>query len=285
MDESALAGEILNQALPYIQRFRGSTFVVKYGGSAMRDPQSLRGVIRNVLLLQAVGIRPILVHGGGPEIDKWAERLGVEKRVVDGLRVTDDATMEVVEMALSGRANKALVAEVQRCGGRALGLSGRDGGLLVGEPVSEALGRVGRVLDVQPDVLSIACDHGFVPVVCSVAADAQGEPLNVNADSAAAAIAAAVFARKLFLLTDTDGLYEDADDPASLVSVLDLEQARAFLGSNRASRGMIPKLEAAIRAIEDGVGSVHLVNGNTPNTVLIETFTDRGIGTMISRTP
>jgi acetylglutamate kinase len=223
------------------------------------------------------------VHGGGPEIDKWVERLGGEKKTVDGLRVTDDETMEIVEMALAGRSNKALVSEVQQCGGKAIGLSGRDGGLLIGEPISEELGRVGRVIHVDPEVLLIACDHGFVPVVCSVAADSFGAPLNVNADSAAAAIAGAVGARKLFLLTDTDGVYADPSDPESLVSSLSPEEASRMIISGQASRGMIPKLEAALRALEDGVESVHMVNGARPNAILIEVFTDHGIGTMMCR--
>lgn len=278
-----LAGEILNQALPYIQQFRGNTFVVKYGGAAMRDAALMRGVIRNVLLLQLVGIRPILIHGGGPEIDRWVERLGGAKTTIDGLRVTDEATMEIVEMALAGRANKMLVSEVQQAGGKAIGLSGRDGGLLVGEVISEALGRVGAVIHVEPEILEVACSHDFVPIVCSVAADSSGAALNINADNAAAAIAAATGARKLFLLTDTDGVYEDPDKPETLLSRLGAEAAHRMLGSGKASRGMIPKLNAALRALEDGVESVHLVNGARPNALLIEIFTDRGIGTMITR--
>jgi len=285
MPETAFTGEILNQALPYIQQFRGDTFVVKYGGSAMRDPALLRGVIRNVLLLQLVGIKPVLVHGGGPEIDRWIERLGGTKKTIDGLRVTDDETMEVVEMALAGRANKALVSEIQQCGGKAIGLSGRDGGLLVGEAISEALGRVGEVVHVHPEVLHIATDHGFVPVVCSVAGDSAGAALNVNADSAAAAIASAIGARKLFLLTDTDGVYRDPADPASLISRLSTAEASAMISSGAASKGMIPKLRAAMRALEDGVESVHLINGSHPNAILLEVLTDRGIGTMMARGP
>lgn len=277
-------GEILNQALPMIQRWQGQTFVIKYGGSAMRDPSLMRGVIRNVLLLQLVGIHPILCHGGGPEIDRWIERLGGgERQTIDGLRVTDDATMEIVEMALSGRANKALVSEVQQCGGKAVGLSGRDGGLFVGEALSPELGRVGRILQVNPELVRVAVGSGFVPVVCSVAADTAGEALNVNADTAAAALAGAMGASKLILLTDTDGVLASADDPASLISELTPERARAMLASGDASRGMIPKLEAALRALEDGVESVHLVNGAIPNAILIEVLTDHGIGTMMRR--
>jgi acetylglutamate kinase len=274
--------EILNQALPYIQRFRGHTFVVKYGGSAMRDPQRLRGVLRNVLLLQLVGIRVVLVHGGGPEINHWTDRLGLAKSTVGGLRVTDDETMDVVEMAL-GRSNKALVAEVEQAGGRGVGLSGRDAGLMVAEPISQQLGRVGSVVAVDPSILRTLLDSGFLPVVSSVASDRSGGALNVNADSAAAAIASAVDASKLVLLSDTDGIYEDKDRQESRLSTLSVRQARSLIEAGQADSGMIPKLEAAIHALEDGVERVHVINGGTPNALLIEVFTDSGIGTMLSR--
>lgn len=274
--------DVLSQALPYIQAFRGQTFVVKYGGSAMRDPSLLEGVIRNVLLLQLVGIRCILVHGGGPEIDTWLGKLGVEKRVHQGLRITDDFTMEVVEMALAGRANKTLVAEVQKAGGKAMGLSGRDGDLLVGRAVSEELGRVGEVTHVNPDILQVATEAGYIPVVCSVATDENHHPLNVNADIAAGAIAAAVGATKLVLLTDTNGVLGDKDDASSTVSRLSIAQAQSMLSSGRADRGMIPKLQSAVTALESGVQSVHMINGSTANALLIEVFTDHGIGTMMT---
>jgi acetylglutamate kinase len=275
-----LQAEILNQALPYIQAFRGQTFVVKYGGSAMRDPALMRGVIRNVLLLQLVGIKPILVHGGGPEIDRWLERIGLEKRTVDGLRVTDDETMEVVEMAL-GRANKALVAEIGEAGGKAVGLSGRDSGLLVADPISAELGRVGEVSEVNPQVLDVVSAEGLIPVVCSVAQGRDGGPLNINADSAASAIAAKLGASKLILLTDTDGVLEDKNDPETRISTLDPAAAKRMIDEGQADRGMIPKLEAAVKAVKAGVRAVHLINGATPNALLIEVFTDLGIGTMM----
>lgn len=275
--------DVLNQALPYIQTFRGQTFAIKYGGSAMRDPEIQESVIRNVLLLQLVGIKTILIHGGGPEIDKWLERLGIEKKTSNGLRVTDDETMEVVEMALAGRANKVLVAQIQKAGGKAIGLSGRDGGMLIAEPISEELGRVGKVVRVDPEVLHVATDAGFVPVVCSVASDVYGEPLNINADSAAAAIAAAIGASKLILLTDTNGLLADKNDPRSTLSSLTSAEALDMIQRGRADRGMIPKLEAAVQALDDGVPAVHMINGGTPNALLVEIFTQSGIGTMLRR--
>ena len=273
--------DVLNQALPYIQTFRDQTFVVKYGGSAMRDPSLMEGVIRNVLLLQAVGIRTILVHGGGPEIDGWLAKLGLEKRTHKGLRVTDDATMDVVEMALAGRANKALVAEVQKAGGRAIGLSGRDADLLLAKPVSAELGRTGHVVRVDPHILTVATAAGYVPVVCSVATDEMHRPLNVNADEAAGAIAGAVGASKLILLTDTPGVLADKDDPDSHIPRLSREEGRAMLADGRADRGMIPKIESALGALEAGVRSVHLIDGGASNALLIEVFTDAGIGTMM----
>lgn len=277
-----LQADVLNQALPYIQSFRGQTFVVKYGGSAMRDPSLMEGVIRNVLLLQLVGIRPVLVHGGGPEIDTWLQRLGIEKRFHQGLRVTDEATMEVVEMALAGRANKALVAEFQKAGAKALGLSGRDSDLLVASPISQELGRVGEIEKVNAEILDVATQAGYIPVVCSVATDGDHKPLNVNADSAAGAIAAALGASKLILLTDTNGVLTDKDVPDSTISHLTTGQALQLLQTGGADRGMIPKLESAMFALGRGVKAVHLINGATPNALLVEVFTDHGIGTMMT---
>jgi acetylglutamate kinase len=277
---STEVAQVLSQALPYIQRFRGQTFVVKYGGSAMGDPERISNVVRNVLLLQIVGIRVVLVHGGGPEIDTLAARLGLEKRTIDGLRVTDDATMEAVEMALL-KANQNLVSELLRQGGAAVGLSGRDGGLLRGLPVSEQLGRAGVVERVNTDALETVIQGGSVPVVCTIAADSNFQPLNINADLAASSIAQALSARKLILLTDTNGVLSDPEDSKSTISELSVSNARRLMESGRATRGMIPKLDSAITALEAGVESVHLINGSTPNALLIEIFTDSGIGTMM----
>ncbi len=277
-----MRGDVLNQALPYIQRFRGQTVVVKYGGSAMKNPDVMFGVIRNVILLQLVGIKPILVHGGGPEIDQWIAKVGLEKKVHNGLRVTDEATMEVVEMALAGRANKALVAAIQKAGGRAVGLSGRDADLLIGEPISEALGRTGKILQVNPSILEDLSAVGTIPVVCSVASDSNREPLNINADTAAAAIAGAIGALKLVLLTDTNGVLGNRDDHRSTITKLSIDQAEQMIAGKRAEGGMIPKLEAAIAALRDGVQAVHLINGSVANSLLLEIFTDGGVGTMMS---
>ncbi len=279
---SDLQAEVLNQALPYIQAFRGQTFVIKYGGSVMNSAEATEGVIRNVILLALVGVKPVLVHGGGPEIDRWLDRLGIETKRAQGLRVTDDDTMDVVEMAL-GRANKSLVAMTIACGGNAVGLSGRDGSLLLGEPISAELGRVGNIVQVNPSLLRVISEAGFIPVVSSVASDLQQGALNVNADAAAGAIAAALGASKLILLTDTNGVLTDKSDPSSTVSSLTSFDARQMVSSGAANRGMIPKLEAAIQALDDGVPAVHLINGTVPNALLIEVLTESGIGTMMVR--
>lgn len=248
----------------------------------MRDPGLLEQVIRNIILLHFVGIRIVLVHGGGPEIDRLTARLGIEKQVVRGLRVTDDNTMEAVEMALL-RANQSLVAAIQRAGGQAVGLSGRDAGLLQGWPISQDLGRAGQVNKVRGAILDTLLEQGFLPVVCTVASDAQFEPLNVNADSAAAAIAAAIHAQKLILMTDTNGVLADPADPNSTMSQITSALAQEMIRSGAASKGMIPKLEAALEAVDAGVRGVHLINGSTPNALLMEVLTDAGIGTMVTR--
>ena len=281
MVDAQFHAEVLIQALPYIQNFRGQTFVVKYGGSAMHDPERLRNVIQNVLLLQLVGIRVILVHGGGPEIDIWLNKLGIEKKTDHGLRVTDEATMDVVEMVLSGRTNKALVAEIQKSGGKAVGLSGRDADLLKATQMDPALGQVGAITKVNSEILTLLTGSGYLPVVCSVATDFEHRPLNVNADTAAAAIACAVNASKLILLTDTDGVFADRNDSTSRISQIDKAEIDKLISDGVVDRGMIPKLESAKYAIENGVQSVHLINGSSSNSLLIEVFTDSGIGTMV----
>ena len=280
---SPTTGEVLNGALPYIQRFAGETFVVKYGGAAMARPATMEGVLQNVLLLNAVGIRVVLVHGGGPEIDRLLARLGIERRFENGLRVTDAATMEAVQMALAGGANKALVGQISRLGGRAVGLSGRDGGILSARAVSPALGRTGEITRVEPALLSSLAAEGYVPVLCSVAADEEGEPLNVNADAAAAEVAGALRAAKLVVLSDTPGVLADRNDAASRLSRLSGEEARDMIASGAAAGGMIPKLESALRALDLGVRRVHLIDAGHPNALLVELFTEDGIGTMLAR--
>jgi acetylglutamate kinase len=282
MDVHVARARTLVEALPYIQRFAGKTVVVKYGGSAMSDAERRAEVMRDVVLMQTVGIRPVLVHGGGPEIDRLMERLGLEPRKVDGLRVTDEATMEVVEMALAGSLNKALVSSMQRAGGRAVGLSGKDGGLIQARRTGSAeLGLVGEVERIDPSVLHALGDAGFVPIVCSVAADANGGALNVNADLAAGAIAAALRAEKIVLMTDVEGIYRDYPDPASLVSEMTTKETIALMSSGKVETGMIPKVQSCLTALNGGVASAHVIDGRLAHSLLIELFTDAGIGTMI----
>ena len=259
------------------------TIVVKYGGSAMRDPIAMQNVVANLLRLQTRGNRVIVVHGGGPEIDALLTRVGIEKQVVRGLRVTNDETMAYVEMALAGRSNKALVAAIQRAGGNAIGLSGRDGGLILAAQISEDLGRVGQVTHVKTELLDLLVANGFVPVICSIAADAQMEALNVNADSVASAVASAVRADQLILMTDTDGVFRDKDDADSLIQSLSVPEAKAMIDSGQADRGMIPKLEAAIAAVEFGVECVLMINGSSPEALAIAA--DGGtVGTRVTLT-
>lgn len=276
-----IAAQVISEALPFIQAFSGHTFVIKYGGSVMEDGPEFRSVIRNVLLLQSVGIRVVLVHGGGKEITKMANRLGISQSTVNGFRVTNDETMEVVEMCLAGKTNKAIVSAFGQEGGIAVGLSGRDGKLLIGEVMDEALGRVGRVADIRPDLLNLLLDMGYVPVVASIGEDEKGQPLNFNADSAASSIAIALGASKLIVLTDTNGVRADKADPSSTISQLKLSDLHKMIETGAADHGMVPKLLAGADAIEAGVERVHFLDGKQPNALLIELFTEAGIGTML----
>lgn len=276
-----VAAQVISEALPYIQAFSGHTFVIKYGGSVMEDGPEFRSVIRNVLLLQSVGIRVVLVHGGGKEITKLANRLGISQSTVNGFRVTSLETMEVVEMSLAGKTNKAIVSAFGQAGGMAVGYSGRDGQLLIGEVMDDALGRVGQVTEIHPHLLNLALDTGYIPVVASIGEDDKGDALNFNADSAAASIAIALSATKLIVLTDTNGVRANKADPASTISQLKLADLYALIESGAADQGMVPKLLAGAEAIEAGVERVHFLDGKQPNALLIELFTEAGIGTML----
>jgi acetylglutamate kinase len=279
-----LRAAILIEALPYLREFYGQTLVVKYGGNAMIDEALKEQVMQDVALLHYVGIRPILVHGGGPEISALMKQMGREPTFIGGLRVTDAATMEIVEMALAGKTNKGIVALLNRQGAKAVGLSGKDANLLVARKLESPqgdLGFVGEITQVNADILRLLADSGYIPVISSVAIGEDGESYNVNADHAAGAIAAEVKAAKLLMLTDVEGLYADFRDKSSLISEMDVARARAMLASGAAEKGMIPKLEACLMAVEAGVESATLIDGRQPHAILIEVFTDTGIGTMI----
>jgi len=272
---------VLVEALPYIRRFVDKTIVIKYGGSAMSEPELRASFAVDVVLLKYIGLRPVIVHGGGPQIGATLARLGRTSTFVDGLRVTDDETMEVVEMVLGGKLNREIVALVQQAGGRAMGLTGSDGGMLLVERLREPdLGRVGRVVHVDPAAIRAATDAGFVPVIAPIGVDAQGLTHNVNADEAAGAFAAALAAEKLILLTDVEGVQ---DGSGHLIRQLGVEEARKQIAEGTIRGGMIPKIECCVTALEGGVSSTHVIDGRMRHAILLEIFTDGGVGTLIRR--
>lgn len=275
---------VLIEALPYIRTFYGKTFVIKYGGHAMLDPELRKAVILDIVLLRYIGIRPVVVHGGGPEISAMLRRVGKESRFVNGLRVTDAETMEIAQMVLVGKINHDLVAEMNCQGGKAVGLSGKDGNLLVAEkyaPGGEDLGFVGEIRAVHPELLVGLADRGYIPVVAPVAVGLGGESYNVNADTVAGELAAAMGAEKLIILTDVEGIMLDPGDPSTLLSTLAVERAYALIGEGRIDGGMIPKVEACAKALKQGVARTHIIDGRQLHSLLLEIFTDRGTGTMI----
>ena len=275
--------EVLIEALPYIQRFNRKIIVVKYGGSAMVDEELKKRVIEDVTLLKLVGFKPIIVHGGGKEISKWVGKVGMEPKFINGLRVTDAETMEVAEMVL-GKVNKSLVQHVEELGVRAIGISGKDGGLLkVEKKYSDGkdIGFVGEVKEVNAQILYDLLEKDFLPIVCPIGLDDEFQTYNINADDAACAIARAMKAEKLAFLTDIEGVYKDPEDPSSLISELWVEEAEKLMAEGYIGGGMLPKLQNCIDAIESGVSRVHILDGRIPHCLLLESFTNRGIGTAI----
>ncbi len=273
--------EVLIEALPYIQRFNRKIIVVKYGGSAMLDEELKRDVIADVTLLKLVGFKPIIVHGGGKDISKWVEKSGMTPRFVNGLRVTDEATMEIAEMVLN-RVNKSLVQMVEQLGVLAVGISGKDGNLLkVDKKYSdgEDIGFVGDIKEVNPKILFDLLEKDFLPIVCPIGIDDNYNTYNINADDAACAIARAVNAEKLAFLTDIEGVYKDPKDPSTLISELTIEEARSLIEEGFIGGGMLPKLNNCIDAIENGVSRVHILDGRIAHCLLLEIFTNKGIGT------
>ncbi len=280
--EDSLRVSVLSEALPYIQRFSGRTIVVKYGGAAMVREDLRDAVFRDLALLACVGVQPVVVHGGGPEINHWLSRVGIEARFRDGLRITDEATMEVVEMVLVGKVNKQIVNGLNQVGGRAVGLCGSDGSLLQARTHGDgSLGLVGDVAMVNCAVIKPLLDGGYIPVISSVAPDLHGRTHNINADTVAGELAAALEAEKLILLTDTCGILRDREDPDSLLGQLTLAEARDLIQSGIVNGGMIPKTECCIRALAQGVAAAHIVDGRIPHALLLEVFTKAGIGTMV----
>ena len=283
MKEIMEKAEVLIEALPYIQRFNRKIIVVKYGGSAMVDEELKKNVIQDVTLLKLVGFKPIIVHGGGKEISKWVGKVGMEPEFVNGLRKTDAATMEIAEMVL-GKVNKSLVQMVESLGVNAIGISGKDGGLLkVDKKLSNGqdIGFVGDVKEVNPKILYDLLEKDFLPIVCPVGMDDEFNTYNINADDAACAIARAVKAEKLAFLTDIEGVYKDPEDTDTLISELPVSDARKLIEDGYIGGGMLPKLNNCIDAIENGVSRVHILDGRIAHCLLLEIFTNRGIGTAI----
>jgi len=291
LDDLFARTQVLVEALPYIKRFRGKTFVVKYGGHAMLTAELRSAFCQDIVLLDSVGIKPIVVHGGGPQITELIGKLGLQSRFVRGMRVTDEATMEAVEMVLH-RLNKDIAALISRYGGQAVGLSGKDSELMVARRMQIALrgdggqleqldiGLVGEIENVNPSVLNTLRDSGFIPVIAPIGIAPEGQTLNINADLAAGKIAAALQAEKLILLTDVEGVL---DQNSAVISLLDCARARDLIASGAIGEGMIPKVECCIDALNSGVHSTHIIDGRVPHSLLLEVFTDRGVGTEVVR--
>jgi acetylglutamate kinase len=275
--------DVLVHALPYIQQFQKKTIVVKYGGNAMINEKLKAAVIQDVILMSCVGVRTVLVHGGGPEIDAMLRSVGKETRFVNGLRYTDEETMEIVQMVLCGKVNKNIASLIEKQGGRAMGICGIDGGLLKAKIIDEAvLGLVGEVEAVDAAILNTLIDGGVIPVISSVAVEeATGCSLNVNADAAAAKIAASLGAEKLILMTDVHGVLRDVNDPDSLIRVLPRDEIQSLKNAGVVNKGMIPKLDCCSLALNAGVHRAHIIDGRLPHALLVELFTDEGVGTMI----
>lgn len=273
--------EVLTQALPYIRQYSGKIVVVKYGGNAMINEELKQQVMEDIVLLWLVGVKVVLVHGGGPEINRLMERLGKEPVFVDGLRVTDQETMDIVQMVLSGKVNKTLVNLLEMQGGRAMGISGIDGGLIRAQAKDPRLGFVGRITGVDIRPVMDMLEKGYIPVISTLGCDEQGNAYNINGDTAAAFIAGALGAERLIMMTDIAGILRDQHDPSTLIPKLTVEQAKGLYASGVISGGMIPKVDCCIEALNRGVESVIIMDGRVPHSILMEILTDEGAGTMV----
>lgn len=274
--------EVLTQALPYIKRYNGKTVVIKYGGNAMVNEKLKKQVMQDVVLSWLIGIKVILIHGGGPEITDLMEKLGKESQFVDGLRVTDRETVDIVQMALAGKVNKSLVNLIEVAGGKGVGLSGVDGRLIEARIRDEKLGYVGDVAKINTGIITDLLDNGYIPIISTVGCDKKGNIYNVNADSAAASIAGALGAERLIMMTDIAGILENKNDVMSLIPEISTAEARKLVKNGIISDGMIPKVNYSIEAIEKGVKNVVIMDGRVPHSILIELLTDEGAGTMIT---
>ncbi|OHD48485.1 MAG: acetylglutamate kinase [Spirochaetes bacterium GWF1_41_5] len=275
---------ILTEALPYIKEFSGKTFVIKYGGSAMIDENLKKGVIRDIVLMKYIGIKPVIIHGGGKHVSDLMKKLGKEAVFVSGLRVTDQETVEIAEMVLSGLVNKSIVSMINMAGGQAVGISGKDGSTIEGKKIGGAadLGFVGEITRINSKLIELVDSAEFIPVISPIGQGAGGESLNINADTAASEIASALQAEKLIFLTDVNGILRSLNDENSVIPRLDIRQCREMGSSEAVSSGMIPKLNSCIRALEKGVKKIHIINGKIPHSLLLEIFTREGGGTEIT---
>ena len=277
--------QALVEALPYIQQFRGKVVVVKFGGNAMVDPSLSQTFAEDIVLLRSIGLKPVVVHGGGPQIGELLGRLGKESEFVDGLRVTDAETLDVARMVLVGKVGRDIVGAINVHGAYAVGLSGEDGGLITAAPRSADLGFVGDIVDVNPGIVERLLSEEMIPVVSTIGSDADGQAYNINADTVAGALAGALEAEKVIYLSDVPGLLTDVDDPSSIVARTTIEQAHAWIADGTISGGMIPKITACIDAVQAGAASAHMLDGRVPHVLLLELFTDSGIGTMLTTAP
>ena len=282
-DKDSIRVSVLSEALPYIQRFANKRIVIKYGGSAMVDKSLQNAVLRDIALLSSVGVQLVVVHGGGPEINQWLKKLGIKPVFLDGLRVTDTETMDVVEMVLAGRVNKQIVSGINNHGSSAVGICGIDGGLIEARTLGDGThGLVGEVSKVHTKLLAPLLKEGYVPVISSIANSHDGRSHNINADTVAGEIAAALGSEKLILLTDTPGILRNENDPSSLIDKIRLSEARELIEQGIVKEGMRPKVECCIRSLAQGVNAAHIIDGRTPHALLLEVFTDSGIGTMVT---
>ncbi|MBP8129802.1 MAG: acetylglutamate kinase [Candidatus Hydrogenedentes bacterium] len=285
MEQSIQKASILIEALPYIREFFGKTVVIKYGGAAMLDPELRKSTLEDIVLMKYVGMNPVVVHGGGPEINAMLKRLGMPSTFNQGQRVTDGAAMDVVEMVLAGHVNKEIVMLLNRAGADAVGLCGKDGNLLFARKMvledGSDLGHVGQISGVHIKVVDVICRAGMVPVIAPIATDAEGGTWNINADSVAGEIAAAIKAEKLVFLTDTPGLLQDKDDPQSLVHQLRASEVSRLKREGVIAGGMIPKVDACLKALDYGVRKTHIIDGRVPHSLLLEIFTAEGLGTLV----